>query len=146
MGVITTGKGGIIYAALFSDGLVKIGCTRNEKRRMATLSSSGPHKLLRFISAESHDHNLLRDEASFHELFAHKRVHGEYFAFDFVDWLEWFSQWNCVEWANEQGLLADLAQFYDAAEHMLAPDFLKAVAKDQPCNVQSDDNSLEVSG
>lgn len=117
MGVISTGSGGIIYAALFDNGLVKIGCTRNEKKRMATLAAAGPHKLLRFISAVSQDHNLRRDEASFHELFADKRVRGEWFAFDFVDWLEWFSQWGAVEWAKEQGLLADLAQFYDAAEH-----------------------------
>ncbi len=146
MGVISTGSGGVIYAALFDNGLVKIGCTRNESKRMAILASAGPHKLLRWYSAVSTHYNLRVEEQSFHKLFESKRVHGEYFEFDFSDWLEWFSQWNSIEFAQNNGLLADLAQFYGAVEQLLAPDFLKAVAEYQPCNIKEDENLLAEGG
>ena len=120
MGAVGIGTG-FVYAALFEEGYVKIGITRNIEKRMQTLGTQTPHALLRCVYVETSPF-LRRTEIELHDLFQDKRVNGEYFLFNWMDWLEWFHYWDNLEYARKSGCLDDLAQFYRAAQLLRGPD------------------------
>jgi len=74
MGVVTVGKGGFIYAAFFENGIVKIGCTRYEKKRLKSLIRTSPSELLLFVCFKTNHHNLRQEERLFHGLFSDKQM------------------------------------------------------------------------
>ena len=98
MGAPAYGKG-TIYAALFDNGLVKIGLTRKPENRSRTLAAQGPAKLLHFVTTDV-DRQLFQHERELHNLFKEKRVRGEFFEFEISDWVKFFTYWGNLNFAN----------------------------------------------
>jgi hypothetical protein len=109
MGAMATGSGEV-YAALFENGLVKIGITRDIERRISQLDTL-PIELLEIVTVFV-ETNLLRTEMDLHFIYKDVRVRGEYFKFCWKDWIKFFEYWNNFSSAKSSGLIDALAKYY----------------------------------
>ena len=68
---------GFVYFLLDEGGLVKIGRTKDLERRIKSLKNAHPSKCSVLIEISTKD--MITLERKYHERFAHKKSHGEWF-------------------------------------------------------------------
>lgn len=75
---------GYVYAIKHPDGYMKIGRSGSPEERCRTLQAGSPYDL--WVAAKVPVHDPARVEAEIHSYFEEKRVRGEWFDFDGVNY------------------------------------------------------------
>ena len=77
-----SGPSGYVYVAEYMCGKIKIGKTKNPKKRLAALSTMSSEPISRTFATGVLE-NRSKAESSLHKKFKHARAHGEFFAIPF---------------------------------------------------------------
>ncbi|MBT7349619.1 GIY-YIG nuclease family protein [candidate division WWE3 bacterium] len=73
-----------LYVILSGNGLYKIGKSQNPKTRFNQINSGSPVECY-FIFQKEYDENSKNLEKEYHDMFANKRIRGEWFDLDEKD-------------------------------------------------------------